>query len=260
MTELINLRDYRRHAALTKKHKSIRKIEDEYEYCLIDNYDLYLEYNDAQSVQLEKVFANFVRVGGRLIFVSILFPIDKFQLDEVISWLDNYDIHWQEKDYDDGILTNASEIIQGLKFMGNTIILYQKGHSLLNYDSSQYKEITEFYVQLKKVTDTNTIKEIDPNNDESGLKIFIDGEEFNEVPRIDFEQENLIISNGNFVSADYMDDFFGCVAFFRESDPDLPVVWIHDKNTTVYIELLENDDFGLICIVKFNYAIDLAAL
>ena len=106
----------------------------------------------------------------------------------------------------------------------------------------------------------NNIKEIDPDNDEPGLKIFIDGEEFNEVPRIDFEQENLIISNGSFINADYMDDYFGCVAFFQEIDPYLPVAWIQDKNTTVFIELLENDDFGLVCIVKFNYEINLSAL
>ena len=35
---------------------------------------------------------------------------------------------------------------------------------------------------------------------------------------------------------------------------------LQKNNHELYIELLEDDDFGLICIVKFNYEIDLAAL
>lgn len=259
IADIVNISDYRRRVVLTQKDKILRRIEDMYEYCLIKDYDVHLDFTEAQAVQVGQVFANFVLVGDRPIFVSIQFPIHKFNLDEVINWLDHFGIHWQEKGKDVGTL-KAAEIIEGLKFFGNTILLYQKGHTQIEYDPDQYKEITDVYVQFKMVTDTNTVKPIDLDNNEPCQKVFINGEQVDEVPRIEFEQENLIISNGNFISVDYIEDFYGCVAFFRQSDPGLPVAWIHDKKTAVYIELQENDDFGQVCIVKFNYEIDLEAL
>lgn len=256
---LLNVVDFHNHWRRTAiPRKNIRKIEDHYEYCLVKDYDSILKFDSAQAVQLGQIFANLVELEGRLIPVSILFPLDKFSLDEVISWLGEYAIHWDGSKADRGIIAGAAEIISGIKFLGNPLILYRKGRKRLEYDAEHFIEITEQYVHFNQLRSILNVKPV--TGEKPQLKIFLNGEQVTEIPRIDFEQENLIISNGTFISADYMEDFFGCVAFFRAEDPGLPVAWIQDKDTTVYIELHENDEFGQVCILKFAYEIDLNEL
>lgn len=256
--EVVDFGNLRREQALSEKNTQMRKIEDHYEFCLVKDYDSILEFENAQAVQLGPVFANLVEMKERYIFVSIMFPTGKFDLDGVISWMDHFGIHWDAGKNTGSTVSGAAEILQGLKFKGNPIILYRKGHKKLTYNCDDFVEITEQYAYFSEVGSVLNVKDI--SKEEPELKLFLNGERISEVPRIDFEQENLIISNGTFICADYMDDYFGCVAFFRVEDPSLPAAWVQDKNTSVYIELQENDEFGQVCILKFAYELDLDEL
>lgn len=254
--EIIDLNDQRRKNALTQNQ--IRKIDNNYEYCIIENYEDVLDFGDAQAIQVGQVFANLLEVKDRLIFVSILFPTSKFDINGVIEWLNNYAIYWNGTGKSERLISGAEEIISGVKFKGCPILLYRRGKKRLDYDADAFIEVTEQYVHFEETKSMLNAKPV--TSDEPGLKIYINGERVSEIPRIEFEQENLIISNGNYIVADYMDEYFGCIGFFRDEDPTLPVAWIHDKDTSVFIELLENDDFGLVCILKFSYEIDLDEL
>lgn len=253
-----DLEKFRRNLIISDKNKQLRKLQNYYEYCLLKEYDAFLEFENAQAVQIGPVFANLVETNAQFIPVSIMFSDDEFDLDDVISWLNQYSIYYESSPKTNGKIERADEIIQGLKFKGNIIILYRKGRKKLEYDSSKFIEVTEQYAHYSEVRSVLNEKSIVDR--EAGLKICFNGVLVETVPRIDFEQENLIISNGTFICADYMDDYFGSVALFRMEDSNLPVAWIQDKNTTVYIDLFESDEFGQICVLKFAYELELSEL
>lgn len=60
-----------------------------------------------------------------------------------------------------------------------------------------------------------------------------------------------------FFSGTLLISVFGTLYF---SVYNLPVAWIQDKNTTVYIDLFESDEFGQICVLKFAYELELSEL
>lgn len=248
--------EHRRKMVLS--NNNIRKNENNYEYCVVKNYETLFEFEDAHAVQLGAVFANFLEIDNRLVFVSILFPIARFDVDDIITWLDNYAVYFDGKGAATGKISGGKEIISGLKFMGCPVILYQRGRSSIDYDSADFVEVTENYTYYHEVNSFLAIKPI--TADEPELEIYLNGERIYEIPRIEFEQENLIICNGTFLVADYMDDYFGCIGFYDLRDDTLPVAWIQDKNTIVHIELQENDEFGQVCILKFAYELDIDAL
>lgn len=248
--------EYRRKMVLA--NDNIRKNENNYEYCVVKNYETLFEFEEAHAVQLENVFANFLEVDNRLVFVSILFPMARFDVDDIISWTGNYAVHFDSKGAVAGKISGAKEIISGLKFRGYPVIMYQKGRSSIDYDSADFVEVTEDYIYYHEVNSFLAIKPI--TADEPELEIYLNGEQIYEIPRIEFEQENLIVCNGTFLVADYMDDYFGCIGFFDLRDETLPVAWIQDKNTIVHIDLQENDEFGQVCILKFAYELDIDGL
>jgi len=248
--------EHRRKSALS--HYIIRKNEKNYEYCVVKNYETLFEFENAHAVQLGDVFANFLEVDERLVYVSILFPLARFDIDDTITWLDNYAVYFDGKGAVAGKISGGKEIISGLKFKGCPVIMYQKGRNNLDYNTREFVEVTENYTYYHDVNSLLAIKPI--TADEPELEIYLNGERIYEIPRIEFEQENLIVCNGTFLVADYMDDYFGCIGFFDSRDETLPVAWIQDKNTIVHIELQENDEFGQICILKFAYELDIDAL
>lgn len=71
--------------------------------------------------------------------------------------------------------------------------------------------------------------------------------------------KDLIISNGHIMVASYIGDYGVYIGFFEERGDILPVSWIQDTDTTVYIETHVSAARTIIDI-KHNYVIDIGEL
>ena len=141
--------------------------------------------------------------------------------------------------------------MQAIKFKGNVIALYLKGDQLETLHVDAIPEITETYNLNYEKIDTTKSKKL-----QHGLTILLNGDIVHEVPRIDFKRhQDMIISNGNLIKADYIDKFEGGIGFYRYDDM-LPVTYIIDHQTTVHIDLYKMEDNTQLCIVEYKYVLD----
>ena len=116
-------------------------------------------------------------------------------------------------------------------------------------------EVTEDFEHSQQRINTGSSKTRDSILPKS--KIFLNDEEIEYIPEIEIRLlEDLIISNGHLIVASYIGNYCGCIGFFEEKDDDLPIAWIYDKDTTVYIDIHERENQKIIA-VEYNYAINL---
>lgn len=77
------------------------------------------------------------------------------------------------------------------------------------------------------------------------------------IPRIDFDlTKDTIISNGQFIAADYIDEYCGNIGFYSNSDTLIPISYLIDKNSTVHIAIHEGPEGGKNCIIEHSYNLD----
>jgi hypothetical protein len=87
--------------------------------------------------------------------------------------------------------------------------------------------------------------------------IILNGKRIDTVPRIDFDlSKDFILSNGQFIVADYMDDYLGNIGFYRETDPVIPISYYLDNDAPVTIQIDEGPDGSKICVVEQKYNLE----
>ncbi len=80
--------------------------------------------------------------------------------------------------------------------------------------------------------------------------LFLNGEEITCIDRIDFDlSKDEIYVNGVFVIADYLDQYCDGIAFYREADSWLPIVFfVGEKDINITLE--EYEDGSKVCRVE----------
>lgn len=244
---------------LLENHNGLREFEDRYEYCIIKEYEERYDMENCDSIQIDNVFAQILQINnGKRILVSIDFSKEVFTKRDLVLWLDKYEIIFVDDD-DIDFIHDANSIIEALKFNSKPIILYEKGKNKIYFNRKNIVEITEAYLSNKQEIDTNKSKDVSSLHEDT--KIIYNGEKTNIVPRIEFDlsRGDIIISNGHVIVADYIDDYCGCVGFYSRQDSSLPIAWLHDSDTTIYIDVYEREK-QKIAVVEAKYIIDIEDL
>ena len=161
------------------KQEQIREYEDRFEYCYIKEYEEKYQDFEAHSIQLGPVFPVLLDLGDRMVFASIEFYKDGFSLDEIMDWLNEYQIFFGKSQARTQII-NVHEIVQGLCFKGNPLILYQKGTRSLEINPKDYQEVIDDFVGSLQEIDTGKSKNV-----QDGFTIIYNGARVNKVPRIE---------------------------------------------------------------------------
>lgn len=240
------------------KNGELREFEERYEFCLIKEYEE--KYTDftLDSIQVGDIFVQILQYKNSSLIVSYEFLKNQYDLHGIVNWLDQYKVGYLPKsEKSTSYIQGAESILEAIKFRGNILVLYKKGTNRLAIHTDLLPEITEYYAQGLKKIDTSKSKSI--TNLDSNLKVILNGQELDYVPRIDVNlSHDLIISNGHIMVAKYIDDYEGCVGFYAD-DSTLPIAWLHDKNTTVYIDIYEYEN-GKQVVVDCKYLINLDEL
>lgn len=246
---------------LFRRYKDkIRIVGDEYEYCVIDRFEHKFDDFVVNYVPIGSVNAILLQQDKALILAGINFAKERFLIEDITNWLDVYKVVYHSKENDRGVCENCSEIIEGVLFYGNTLLLCKKGNDKLYYNKDEFEEITDSLVcRDSKVNYNKAIPlELDKTENESTdvlhRSIMINGQPVKSMPRIFFDpSKDLVISNGMILNADSIGEFFDTVGFFH-NDEELPFAFISDNTPIINIDI-EITDTGKICIIEFDYEI-----
>lgn len=234
--------------------EKIREFNEYYEYCFIPKYEEKYSNFEDYSIQMNKVHAVTLEMKNKFMLVGILFYKDVFSIKEVIKWLKIYNISYISNKT---LVQNANQLIKGVRFKGNILVLYEKGNKKINFSHSDFPEITEIYGLNTVKVETIKSKTASLQTKER-LVIYLNEEKMDEVPRLDFNiDKDYIICNGTLIKADYIDSYNGnSMGFYRRGDPSNPVASLIDICTEVYIELSEREDGVTFCFIDYKFIID----
>lgn len=234
---------------------NIREFEDRYEYCLIMDYeDKCLDF-EIHAVPLSDVQVVLLEIDEKVELASVEFSKSNFNIEQIVTWIQSEEIYFGDRKKAKHIIDRYSGIQAGIKFKGNVIALYEKGNKTVTLDTDNFHEITEtFNVEFYKI-DTTKSKKL-----QNGLSIILNGDLVNQIPRIDFERpKDMLISNGNLIKADYIDEYCGGIGIYRYDETE-PIISFIDANTTVYIDLYKKTNGAQLCVIEYKYIIDIEVL
>jgi len=93
------------------------------------------------------------------------------------------------------------------------------------------------------------------------LTIKVNGERIRAIPRIEFDiSKDIILSNGNLIVADYLDEYCEGIGFYKDEDPSIPIVFFLDYDTTVEIQIIPKESGSKVYIIEHQYVIDIDSL
>lgn len=115
--KISHIEEYRRRHYLLKKNKDLREIDDKFEYCLVEDYDSKFDNYEANAIMMGSVFANLITLGSRIFLVSIMFPKNKFTAEEIITWLNQCAIFFQDKEDQIGCFLKQVKFCRAAGFM-----------------------------------------------------------------------------------------------------------------------------------------------
>lgn len=234
----------------------IREFGDRYEYCIIKDYEHKYQDFHCDSIQIRDVFVQLLTIQGQRLICSIDFPKKKFDLRSMPHWISFKNIKIIEE-YETKI-KDAHSVIQGFKFRGTPVVMYRKGHNNVSIIKDHLPEITESFIEEEVRVDTRNSKKV--TSIYQKLEIIFNGEPIDYIPEIRLDlTKDLLVSNGHIIVAEYVGDYGGYIGFFEREGYDLPVVWIHDNETKIYIDIHTKGDKKAV-IVQCNYSIDIDAL
>jgi hypothetical protein len=236
--------------------KNIREYSDRYEYCLISEYEEKFDQFQAHSIQLGDIFVVLLETEEKVVLVSLEFYKDRFERDDIVAWFNFLKIYMGRQDHEKHVINNVSRVCEVIKFKGNLIVSYYKGYLTQEIDPDDYDEITETFLLNQQDIDTRKSKPIN-----EGLTIKINDRIVDKIPRIEFDMsKDIVLSNGNFIVADYIDEYCGSIGFYKEEDNSIPIVFFLDHETMIDIQIISKEDDSKICIVEHQYLIDIDRL
>lgn len=140
----------------------LRKDDYGYEYCVVSDYEELFGTFRCEAIQIGNVFANMLIAGKEKRFVSVLFPED-WSVPEIVDWLEHHVIYVGESPAGE-----MGEIIEGVLYRGNPIVLGKKGNRTLSFNTGSFEEVTGFYEHHHVIRNSHNYKEVDwPDKDDA---------------------------------------------------------------------------------------------
>jgi DNA-dependent RNA polymerase auxiliary subunit epsilon len=65
-----------------------------------------------------------------------------------------------------------------------------------------------------------------------------------------------VIANGQVVVADYIEDYFGNIGFYQNDNDALPITFLFDEKTPIYIEVRTKSAGSRVCVIERAYSVD----
>lgn len=247
---VIELKEYKFQKNILDEER-IREFANYCEVLVVRDYEYKYSNYTTHVFPLESIFVHAVECKKELIHVSIEFPKQLFSLRCIATWLEEYKVCIVSRDEQLDFIANTEEIVAGLNYKGNSVLLCKKGTDAPPYNREDYEEITESWQRVPQMIDTGKSKSV--SSMEQQMRTIVNGRAAVGVPHIEAE---LIVSNGTIILADYIDDYYGHVGFYTNDNPSAPVAYLFDYETTVYIDTLSRTDGSKACIVEHRYFIE----
>ena len=263
-----------------KKYKLdgvFREYRDKYEYVLLQDYEDILDVCMVHYIPIGDIGIQLLEpldyIGiDNIYLASIEFLKDRFTLHAALDWLKVYNVTIPCIEKEDKYIYHANEVIEGLLFKGIPIVLFEKGRKKVKCEDS-YMEITKEYVPIKNLSNTKESKILKfqstkkpsvfkfDGNKNYDRKIVYNDMEIDHIPVLNFDlTKDLVISNGNVVVCDYIAPYGETIGFYQgkyeEGTDPLPVSFLLDMDTPIYMSVEIKPDGGKLCIIQYNYIID----
>lgn len=237
----------------------LREYSDKYEFCMVEEYESLYPQFSLHSIGIGDIFLQIVERNGKYKLVSYEFSKEAFNVTDIALWMNTYQAKiYQEIKNNRVRVQGVNEIIDALKFKGNVVVLFEVGTDNENLEVEDLLEVTKAFVPSIYKRDTSFSKEVENSNKTS--KIIVNNDEVNHIPRIELDpSKDLVLCNGNIIVADYIDDYQDFVGFYSYNDHLIPLSWIHDTQTNIFIDIYEREK-GKLINIEYKYAIDLKSL
>lgn len=229
--------------------KKMREFEDRFEYLYVPDYEERYEKFYIHAVPVGNIQLVLLERDEEIELVAIEFYRNQFSLEEAVNWILRHTIYFQDINKTPHFVQWCDSIIDIIRFKSKVIALYSKGGQTLELEHvDELKDLTETYNLRFDKVDVSKSKKL-----QKGLSIVLNEELIKELPRIDFNKhQDIVVSNGNVVKADYIDVYRGGIGLFRNGEVD-PIVYLFDNNTTVTIDLYSADENQQVCIIEHKY-------
>ena len=235
------------------KNHSIREFGDRYEYCFIKEYEKKYDNFTLDSIEFGGCFVQILTVKDEQMIVSIEFSKSVLDMETLLDYVDFYGFELLKEGQ--SYIKDASGVMEAKKFKGRPIVFFERGIGIVKVNLEELIEVTEDFESNEQRIDTGASKTRDSILPKS--RIFLNNEEIDYIPEIEISPgQDLIISNGHIMVANYIGDYCGCIGFFEYETDYLPISWIYDKETTVYIDIHEKEEQKIV-VIDYNYAINL---
>ncbi|WDL98453.1 hypothetical protein [Alicyclobacillus sp. ALC3] len=252
---IIDFDQIKQDAMKHKMQSHCREFEDYYDYCFVDDYEEKYDRFQVHSVQVGDVFVGILEEKGRFVLVSVQFFKERFSVTRIGNWIDKMGIHLEEHVCMSVDVSNASKIVAGLRFKGRPLVVYEKGQQTLRYDLSDSVEVSDIYKSYNSIVNPASRNEVEVDPP-CKATIFYDGERVYSVPRIEFDlSRDVIISNGQVIVADYIEDYCGTIGFWQEDNAALPVTFFYDDETPIYINIRTRQGGSKVCVIEQDYKV-----
>lgn len=140
---VINFTKYRKNRLCSKYRLAFREIGEYYEYQILSGYDDSFTPANLESIQVNDVRAILIESERRFVFVAIWFPKNQFDLEKAIEWLQRHGLSFQSHDASEFYVDGADEIVWTVNFNGNHLVKYTRGNRRIQYDPTDFFEITD---------------------------------------------------------------------------------------------------------------------
>lgn len=251
----------------------VREFENRYEYIIYTEYEYIEENIILHGIPIGNVNVQIIEYvdDEDIELASIEFSKYEFEVRDVLGWMKEVNITILQNDKD--FVYNAYKVVTGIKFKDIPIVMYKKGKNKLECPSDLI-EITENFVPEKNKIDTRGSKKLNFDSARDNKKVIFDdkkdygkgiiynGRPIDKIPVIEFDLgKDLVISNGNLMVCDYIGPYCDNTLGFYQGEykgyeTDLPISFLLDMDTPVYIDIEVQPHGGKLCVISYNYIID----
>lgn len=137
----------------------LRKYPDCFEYCVLPNYEDYMETEQTECIQLGDCFAVLMRHAGHYILVALLFDVE-WETRQVLEWLDRWEVRCMRPTTETLLISHANDVVEQIKFKEHPLLLIEKGSKTLLVNPEELVDVADVYDQYKKINNTGLAEDI----------------------------------------------------------------------------------------------------
>ncbi len=153
--------EQQRHNILKNRYASrIRQMDDYYEYCIIPDYEITLDYDCIDRLPISGVIVQLAKVWREYHLVSVAIG-QEYGLDALLEFLFNHQVSFFPSPQGYYQIDKASNVFESLYFEGCAIIHSSKGQSTIMVDDYELEDVFEETPERGSFLFMNSYSEVD---------------------------------------------------------------------------------------------------